>query len=155
MPEPIKRHIALQPLSREHHQGLLLSWKIREGLRLGVEVDRIRHYVSWFWKMHLRSHFAFEEKHIFPLLGETHPMVQRALDEHQQLQWLVEQVFQREDSLHTIESLLVKHIRFEERSLFNEVERVTPEMALHEIEALHQPDQVGEAWEDPFWIKKK
>ena len=30
-PKPQKRHKALQPLSREHHHGLLLSWKIRTG----------------------------------------------------------------------------------------------------------------------------
>ena len=29
--KPQKRHKALQPLSREHHHGLLLSWKIRSG----------------------------------------------------------------------------------------------------------------------------
>ncbi len=43
--KPQKRHIALQPLSREHHQGLLLSWKIRKGLSRKIEFDRIQNYV--------------------------------------------------------------------------------------------------------------
>jgi len=39
---PIKRSIALQPLSREHHHGLLLCWKIRTGLKKGIDIDRIK-----------------------------------------------------------------------------------------------------------------
>ncbi|WP_241739476.1 hypothetical protein [Aestuariibaculum marinum] len=31
--KPLKRHKALQPLSREHHYGLLLTWKIRTGFK--------------------------------------------------------------------------------------------------------------------------
>ncbi|CDF79955.1 hypothetical protein BN863_22430 [Formosa agariphila KMM 3901] len=31
--KPLKRHKSLQPLSRDHHHGLLLAWKIRADLR--------------------------------------------------------------------------------------------------------------------------
>ena len=31
---PIKRHDALKHFSRDHHFGLLLVWKIREGVKL-------------------------------------------------------------------------------------------------------------------------
>ena len=34
-----KRHKALQNLSREHHHGLLLSWKIRTGLNKNIEAN--------------------------------------------------------------------------------------------------------------------
>lgn len=46
MPKPIKRHTALKPLSREHHHGLLLSWKIREGLKRNIEIPRIKKYID-------------------------------------------------------------------------------------------------------------
>lgn len=42
MSQPIKRHPSLQPLSREHHYGLLLSWKIREGFKREVPPERIK-----------------------------------------------------------------------------------------------------------------
>ncbi len=42
MSKPIKRSVALKPLSREHHHGLLLSWKIREGFNRNVEIERIK-----------------------------------------------------------------------------------------------------------------
>jgi len=41
MNQPIKRHVALQPVSREHHYGLLLSWKIRDSLLLPTEWKEI------------------------------------------------------------------------------------------------------------------
>jgi len=37
MTTPIKRHNSLQPLSRDHHDGLLLKWKINKGISKGVE----------------------------------------------------------------------------------------------------------------------
>ncbi len=74
---PLKRHTALQPLSHDHHQGLLLCWKIRTGFELGVDHERMKRYTDWFWENHLLPHFIFEEINIFPILGEEHPMVKR------------------------------------------------------------------------------
>ena len=79
---PIKRHKALQPLSRDHHHGLLLSWKIRQGFKNGIDPERMMVYVRWFWDAHLLRHFELEEKQIFPVLGNDNPMVKRALREH-------------------------------------------------------------------------
>ena len=59
-PKPQKRHKALQPLSREHHHGLLLSWKIRSGFSKNIEPKRIRTYADWFFKTHLIPHFEME-----------------------------------------------------------------------------------------------
>jgi hypothetical protein len=47
--KPLKRHAALQPLSREHHHGLLLGWKIRTGLSNGAPLERIKAYADWFF----------------------------------------------------------------------------------------------------------
>ena len=54
---PIKRHKALQPLSRDHHHGLLLSGKIRAGFSKNIEPLRIKNYADWFFKNHLIPHF--------------------------------------------------------------------------------------------------
>ena len=55
--KPQKRHKALQPLSREHHHGLLLSWKIRAGFSENIGPKRIKVYADWFFKNHLIPHF--------------------------------------------------------------------------------------------------
>ena len=66
--KPLKRHKALIPFSREHHHGLLLSWKIRSGFSKNIEVERIKKYADWFFINHLIPHFELEEKYIFSLI---------------------------------------------------------------------------------------
>ena len=151
MPEPIKRHKALQPLSREHHHGLLLSWKIREGLKRNIETDRIQKYAAWFFKHQLLPHFEMEEEHVFPLLGNDHEFVQQALTEHRRLKELFRSTDKTEEHLRRIEEDLVGHIRFEERVLFNEIQDVATESQLQLLEDILQDNPVCEPWEDEFW----
>lgn len=153
MPKPIKRHIALQPLSREHHHGLLLCWKIREGLKCNVAPARIKKYTEWFWKNYLQKHFEFEEKHLFPILGDKDKMVNRAKKEHGRLKRLLLSKERVEINLSLIEEELVAHIRFEERFLFNEIQKIANERQLAILEACHQQMSNPEVWEDEFWIK--
>ena len=75
MPKPLKRHEALKPISREHHHGLLLCWKIKTGMSKGVELSRIKGSVDYFYQTHLLPHFAMEEKYIFPILDNGHELM--------------------------------------------------------------------------------
>ena len=150
MPEPIIRHIALQPISHEHHHGLKLSWKIRQGLKLAVDPERIKKYTDWFWQHNLKSHFDFEEIHIFPILGNNHPSVKRALREHSRLKKIIHSADQIEKNLSLLEEELVAHIRFEERVLFNEAEAIATAEQLEKISQAHSV-VVCEDWPDKFW----
>ena len=153
MLKPIKRHEALQPISREHHHGLLLSFKIREGFRLKVDPIRIKKYTDWFWKNHLVSHFEFEEAYIFPLLEAENKLIKRALREHGRLKSLFSSSDKIEINLSLIEEELVAHIRFEERILFKEVEKAATEEQLKIIEKEHSKN-MQEEWKDEFWSRK-
>ena len=42
--KPIKRSKQLSPLSREHHDGLLFAWKIRQGFENGTPLEEMRKY---------------------------------------------------------------------------------------------------------------
>jgi len=151
MPHPIKRHESLQPLSREHHFGLLLSWKIREGFRKNIDLKRIKAYLNWSWEKMLKPHIEFEEKHLFPILPPHHGHVKKALAEHRRLERLFEQEDQLEKSLSLIEEELEQHIRFEERVLFNEIQEVASPKQLQLVEEQHsQPTEKSE-WKDAFW----
>ena len=86
--KPQKRHKALQPLSREHHHGLLLSWKIRSGFSKAIDPKRMRIYANWFFENHLISHFEMEETHIFPVLDSENELVKRALADHRRIKRL-------------------------------------------------------------------
>lgn len=153
MNKPIKRHKALKPLSREHHHGLLLCWKIRKGLKLNIEPERIKAYSSWF-KNYLLSHFDAEENYIFPILGNEHPKVQHALAEHQRLKFLFDQDEEPTKVLKQIAEELEAHIKFEERILFNEIQKITsPEEYLIIEEHRLETEFSDEKWKDQFWIK--
>lgn len=152
MSQPIKRHNALQPWSREHHHGLLLSWKIKKGFTLQVDIQRIKDYCDWFWKNHLLSHFETEEKYIFPILGKENHLVEQALDEHGQLRVMFEQKEADTHTLSQIESLLNDHIRFEERVLFNAIQEVASIEELKLLEEVHKEGVTCEIWTDEFWI---
>ncbi|MBK8501231.1 MAG: hemerythrin domain-containing protein [Saprospiraceae bacterium] len=152
MRKPIKRHIRLQPLSREHHQGLLLSWKIREGFRRKLEPQRIKRYVNWFWEQHLLPHFTQEEEVLFPLLSADHEHIQKALSDHRHLKQLVEQEKDIVVTLNQIADDLENHIRFEERILFNVIQEATPEEYLEVLDLHETGDAVCEQWQDEFWV---
>lgn len=149
--KPIKRHKAIQPLSREHHQGLLLSWKIRTGLSKGVSTDRIKTYADWFYKTYLNPHFEEEEKHLFPILGNDHIFVKKAIAQHRRLDRLFKSTSELKKSLNHIEEELEQHIRFEERVLFNEIQKVATEQQLQFILEHHNQTKFLENTTDRFW----
>lgn len=152
-PIPIKRHESLKPLSREHQLGLLLCWKIGEGLRYNIEANRIKKYTDWFWTTHLAPHFEMEEKHIFTLLPAGNDLVERALAEHKRLKQLFNNETNLTQSLTEIAEELESHIRFEERILFNEIQQYASEEQLQLIQKLHVEEEFHDNASDPFWYK--
>lgn len=149
-PKPIKRVEELKPLSREHHFGLLLCWKIRTGIKKNVEIKRIKKYTDWFWKNHLAKHFEIEEAEVFPILGNDNPLIKKAKTEHRRLRRLFENQNDPVKSISLIEEELEKHIRFEERVLFNEIQKIASPQDLEKISATHSSD-FKHRWSDEFW----
>src|SRR5262245_61641594 len=126
--KPIKRCPALQPLSREHHEGLLFVWKIRQGLKNGTDTERLADFVRWYWRNHIRPHFFQEEKILMPLLPGN-PLVIKMKDEHDQIRELVIDIDKNpaRHDLQRIADLVDRHIRFEERELFQCLEESVSE----------------------------
>ena len=148
---PIKRHKALQGVSREHHHGLLLCWKIRTGLSKKVAPERIKTYVDWFFKTHLIPHFELEETYIFPILGMGNPKIKKALREHRRLVRLFTSNVDLIRRLVQIEEELEQHIRYEERQLFNEIQKIASDAQLDLIEKYHNHEKFKDNIHDPFW----
>lgn len=148
---PIKRSEILKPISREHHHSLLLSWKIRTGLKKGIELERIKAYTNWFYTNHVLPHFEIEEKYLFVVLGDDHDMIKRALSEHRKLKRLFEGENDLQRNLSLIEELLESHIRFEERVLFNEIQSVATSEQLQQIAIHHVEEKFEDNLSDPFW----
>ncbi|MEM0517145.1 hemerythrin domain-containing protein [Aequorivita flava] len=149
--KPIKRHVALQPLSRQHHFGLLFSWKLRKGFHKNIEKKRLQQYAKWFFKHEIEPHFKDEEKYLFPILEADNELIERALKEHRRLKRLFNNTKDPERSLHQLEEELDAHIRFEERVLFNEIQKVATEAQLKKIEEIHSNLEETPEYDDPFW----
>ncbi len=151
--KPIKRHKALQPLSRQHHFGLLFSWKLRKGFTENIEIKRLKDYANWFFKNEIQPHFKDEEQHIFPILDTKNELICRALNEHRRIESLFNDTENPEISLHALEHELEAHIRFEERILFNEIQKIATEEQLQKIEEIHVELSTKPEYHDVFWGK--
>ncbi len=156
--KPIKRHSALISYSKEHHFGLLLTWKIRQGFSLGVETERMSKYVLHFFNTGLKKHFADEETFLFSRIAADDALRRQAEAEHREIYSLVAQIASNlgdDTLLRSFADLLEKHIRFEERNLFNHLQQHIP---ADELEAIEKRTNAGPdpdlQWPDAFWLKK-
>lgn len=158
--KPLKRHPALVPLSRDHHFGLLLCWKIRMGLKTGIAPERIASYTTYFYKDHLLPHFNAEEQCVFVLVDEKNDKRKKAESQHRRLgrlaQKLVDEPEKLKITLGQIEEELDNHIRFEERDFFPYIQVQQDEEGLEllrlKLEEIHE--EIPEVWDDKFWEKK-
>jgi len=152
----MRRDTNIIPLSRDHHDGLLFCWKIRQGLTKGVSLDRIRRYVGYFWTHHLEEHFRQEENILFSRL--SYPLCERAIEEHRQIARLIHLIVDENsntpEDCRRLAQLVDVHIRFEERQLFPLLEEMLPKERLSaigaELNRLHD-HPAREDYQDPFW----
>ena len=153
--KPIKRSQELTQLSKEHHEALLLVWKIRQGIRKGVAPERIARYCRWFWDAHLVEHFKSEEDLLPLVLSKDHLLLQKMLDDHDVIQRRIKGLPDNNvESLELLAQSINDHVRFEERQLFNEVEKIaTPEQLALISEGLNETDGLP-VWEDEFWVNQ-
>lgn len=149
---PISRHEALRPLSREHHFGLQLCWKIRRGFQKGISTERVKTYCDWFYSRYLVPHFEVEEKFLFPILGEGNELVTKAVSDHRRIGGLINEHANLPEVLRQLEETLNNHIRFEERILFNEIQRVATVDQLEFMKKVHGHELQEEPYDDEFWV---
>lgn len=155
--KPIKRSKELAPLSREHHDGLLFAWKIKQGLANGTPLETLCNYTGWFWTNHLESHFRDEEKVLIKSLPGDDPLVRQMLKEHAAIRDLKTSLNKEPNanSLELLTELINKHIRFEERKLFPYAEQVlTPEQLQEIYIELPNKSQCNTEWNEEFWLSK-
>lgn len=155
--KPIKRNKNIQPLSREHHFGLLFCWKIRTGIKKNVEVNRIVKYVDYFFDTYMEQHFKTEETLLFNQV--KHDMCKKAYDDHQQIKSIITSVLQGNgdtiENLRELADRVDEHIRFEERNLFPLLESLLADAQLKGIGKCLEDSHVQkpvEQYDDEFWV---
>lgn len=144
---PIERHEALQPLSRQHHDGLILAQLIKKdapaykGLPTDTEGKR-KHVLKTFEK-DLAPHFYIEEEILFDFLKEKkdlpddiRKMIREIKEEHAKIGQLVEEIEEMDNPIPPMDDLghlLQSHIRKEERELFQMIQDYLGEEELQKL----------------------
>lgn len=155
--KPIKRSPQLTPLSKDHHDGLLFSWKIKQGLKNGTDIKLIAEYVQWFWTNHLQEHFREEEQILAPHLPAEDELLKKMFEEHEEIEAMIHVNENISDAalLEKLAGAIYDHIRFEERGLFPYAEKLLPVEELNKIyEQLSKEKGECEKWEREFWVRK-
>jgi len=122
----VKRSLHLVPLSREHHTALTLARRIHthagDAAWMEVLAQQVRDSTA-----ELLVHFAQEESLFLPRMLELQPALNQQLsDEHARLRAYMERISLGDrDSMPEFATLLIAHVRFEERELFPAFERLT------------------------------
>lgn len=146
----MKRHDQLQPLSRQHHNGLLAALLLKKGIKKSADPKTMADFILQFWNSDLEAHFKSEETVLIPALKETafdETLTKRLMNEHTALRSYIYSLQYDDGLISVIEDfayLLEEHIRFEERVYFPEAENILNEEQLQNIgAALHEDDEIN------------
>ena len=147
----MKRHEALVQLSRDHHFGLLLCWKLKEGLKKDVSVERMAKYITLFYEKNLKPHFAEEEDSVFLILGTDHQLIKEAVSQHRTFEEMISEGFETPNQIEMFRDLLELHIRTEERQIFPEIEANATNEQFRNLLSKNYPELKEPDYHDVFW----
>lgn len=124
----MKRHSDLQDLSREHYAALKLALAAKRAALAGdpAAVAGAAALCRQAYASELEAHFAVEESQLLPRLAAAgqDELVHRTADEHRQLRQLARQLEAADAAiLLRFSECLSAHVRFEERELFEALQR--------------------------------
>lgn len=140
----MKRHESLIPLSKQHHNALILAQLIKKDAPryngLPTTLEGKREYTLNKFRDHLVPHFEAEELILIPfILGsdkEVDEISQKVINQHKQISDLVEEIRKQKDveiNLDRLGNLISEHVRLEERDLFQKIQNVFSENQLEKL----------------------
>lgn len=140
---PIERHEALAPFSRDHYNGLVHARRLVKSAS-GDRVQRHEALAGFLdaWEREIAPHFRDEERLLIERMGDLvpEPERRRLLEEHREIEAdaarareLRRQTNPDPRQLREIGERLERHIRWEERSLFELIQRRAGEDRLEDL----------------------
>ena len=131
----MKRSDALAPVSREHHQALVVAQKLTRA----TDATAAEAATTWigFWDAAGRRHFHVEEDSILPVLDPDREEVPRVYAEHAALRHLIARIDAGSPAgdLNRLGRMLHDHVRYEERVVFPAIEAALSPAALEQLGA--------------------
>ena len=162
---PLKRHPALQDLSRDHHHALIHAQQLRKsaGLDSGARPlpEVVREFLV-FWDQDASQHFREEEEVLLPIYARhvrpsQDEQVLQMLDDHA---WFRDQIYTLRAQWEAGADLqalagemgrrLHDHVRLEERHLFERIQATLTEQDLNDL--AERSHAFREAWRLPGCI---
>lgn len=135
----MKRDVELQPLSHQHHNGLMAVLLLKKGVDKQAAAEVMGDFIIQVWNAELRNHFIKEEVYLHPHVLQISSLMEKYEQmkaEHHQIRHLVDAIRNGDTSVANITSfsaLLEKHIRFEERDLFPYIQEQIHAEQLNEL----------------------
>lgn len=135
----MKRIDELRELSDDHHTSLVLARSLRRASAPGARPSVAERWAQLreAFAGHLEPHFRIEEAHLLPALeaiGEP-GLADRIRADHAALRGLVATARAGGEELERFGRLLERHVRFEEREVFEATQHRLPAPALRAIAA--------------------
>jgi hemerythrin-like domain-containing protein len=137
----------LHPLSHQHQHGLALCVVVDRGLRKDSSpqtVARLAKKITDAFEVELRNHFDLEERLLFPAIRDhlgAMPLVDELVLEHRKLETMASRLLAPAD-LRAFTALLSRHIRREERELFEDIQQRLPQEVLDRLGRLLEAEAV-------------
>jgi hemerythrin-like domain-containing protein len=132
----------LVPLSHQHQHALALCVRLDRAIQAGsVDLESWQEEIHETFEHEIRVHFDAEEKIVFPVAGQfakLQVVVAELRTEHEELRVLFARAAQRElavDHLQHFVEKLARHIRKEERELFEGMQHEMDAARLAEVGA--------------------
>ena len=137
----MKRHAALQPLSRDHHVALTVALRLRRAT--DDDAAAARDAFMTFWRDHGAAHFRVEEDVLLPAFADhgdpEAACVVRMLVDHVRIRAAAHRLENEShpllESLHDLGTALERHVRLEEREVFPLIEASMPPAAAEALAA--------------------
>lgn len=126
----MKRSAFLKQLSREHHLALSIGRLCVRAAESGDKdnISAVCKKLNQAFLNELEPHFKVEENTLFPRmqLAGSIELVKRALNDHATLRALMAKISIEKSptEIAAFGNLLISHVRFEERELFNVAEKL-------------------------------
>lgn len=135
----MKREEQLQPLSHQHHNGLMAALLLKKGVEKQAATTVLDDFIVAVWNSELRNHFIKEEVYLHPHVLQIPSLMEKYEQmkaDHHQIRHVVDAIRNGGSTMEQIAefyTLLEKHIRFEERDLFPFIQEQIQAQQLDEL----------------------
>lgn len=140
----MKHHPALIPISREHHQLLLLAQLLKKDAPaykgMPTSLEGKAKYAENTWDSLFKPHIELEEKVLYPMVSSYVPslsgLISELLKEHQEIAIAFKSLNPQSEELDRLGKLIERHVRKEERVLFQQAQELMTEEQLDQLKTL-------------------